>query len=100
MATVKINDFSRDFDVFELRNARNYRDGLNAVSFALEEAKNEEDFVTAIEKQCYAVFAFIDLLFGEGTHKEIFGESVNLITCLTVYKSIVSQITEAIQTKE
>ena len=100
MATIKINDFSADFDVFELENARNYRDGLNAVSFALEDAKNEPDFVTSIEKQCNAVFAFIDLLFGEGTHKEIFGKSANLVSCLTVYKSIINQITEAIQAQK
>ena len=97
MATIKINDFTAEFDVFELENARNYRDGLNAVSLALEEAKTETDFVTAIEKRCNAIFAFIDLLFGEGTHKKIFGNSVNLRTCLAVYKSIIEQITADIQ---
>lgn len=100
MATVKINDFSVDFDIFELENARNYRDGLNAVSFALEDAKKETDFVTAIELQCNAIFAFIDLLFGDGTHKKIFGTSVNLINCLNVYKSIVTQLTDIVQAQK
>ena len=97
MAAIKINDFSTEFDVFELENARRYRDGLNNVARAMEEAKGMSDFVDALEHQCYAIFEFIDLLFGEGTHKKIFGESVNLKTCIAAYMSIVEQITAAIQ---
>ena len=39
-----------------------------------------------IRRQCGIVFDFFDDLFGEGTHRQIFGEKVNLGICLDAFK--------------
>ena len=93
MATIKLGEFNREFDVFELENARRYRDGLLAVNKDIEAAKQETDFVKSIERQCNAVFAFFDTLFGEGAHREIFGNSTNLISCMSAFRATVDAIT-------
>lgn len=92
MATIKINNYEKEFDVFELENAIKYRDGLALMQEAIKKADTDTDFVASIERQCKAVFQFIDSLFGEGEHVKIFGKSCNLVSCLNVYKSIVGQI--------
>lgn len=42
-----------------------------------------------IRIQCEAVFEFFEDVFGEGTAKKVFGESVNLTTCLNAYEAVV-----------
>lgn len=42
-----------------------------------------------IRIQCEAVFEFFEDVFGEGTSKKVFGESVNLAICLSAYESVV-----------
>lgn len=45
-----------------------------------------------IRIQCEAVFRFFEDVFGEGTAKKVFGESVNLTTCLNAYESVVIEV--------
>lgn len=45
-----------------------------------------------IRIQCEAVFGFFEDVFGEGTAKKVFGESVNLTTCLTAYEAVVVEV--------
>ena len=45
-----------------------------------------------IRIQCEAVFEFFEDVFGEGTAKKVFGESVNLTTCLNAYESVVDGV--------
>lgn len=45
-----------------------------------------------IRIQCEAVFEFFDDVFGEGTAKNVFGESVNLTTCLNAYEAVVIEV--------
>ncbi|MGN0491253.1 MAG: DUF6673 family protein [Ruminococcus sp.] len=42
--------------------------------------------------QCEAVFEFFEDVFGEGTAKKVFGESVNLTTCLNAYEAVVIEV--------
>lgn len=41
-----------------------------------------------IRIQCEAVFEFFEDVFGEGTAKKVFGESVNLMTCINAYEAV------------
>lgn len=45
-----------------------------------------------IRIQCEAVFEFFEDIFGEGTAKKVFGESVNLTTCLNAYEAVVIEV--------
>lgn len=45
-----------------------------------------------IRIQCEAVFEFFEDVFGEGTAKKVFGESVNLTTCLNAYEAVVIEV--------
>lgn len=45
-----------------------------------------------IRIQCEAVFEFFEDVFGEGTAKKVFGESVNLTTCLNAYEEVVINV--------
>lgn len=92
MAKFTINDVSLEFDVFELESAEKFQTGLMKIRNRSQELKSETDIVQSIKKQCTDIFDFIDTLFGEGTHKAIFGESINLRTCIRVFADIVGQI--------
>lgn len=45
-----------------------------------------------IRIQCGAVFGFFEDVFGEGTAEKVFGESVNLTTCLNAYEAVVNEV--------
>lgn len=45
-----------------------------------------------IRIQCEAVFEFFEDVFGEGAAKNVFGESVNLTTCLNAYEAVVIEV--------
>ncbi|MGN1203157.1 MAG: DUF6673 family protein [Eubacterium sp.] len=45
-----------------------------------------------IRIQCEAVFEFFEDVFGEGTAKKVFGESVNLATCIDAYEAVVDGV--------
>lgn len=42
-----------------------------------------------IRIQCTAIFEFFDEIFGNGTAKKVFGDSVNLTTCINAYESVI-----------
>ena len=42
-----------------------------------------------IREQCSAIFDFFDEVFGNGTAKKVFGDSVNLTTCINAYESVI-----------
>lgn len=46
----------------------------------------------AVRIQCNLVFEFFDTLFGEGTARKIFGEKVNLKTCIDAYEEAIKGI--------
>lgn len=83
-----VNGVDLEFDIFEASNAEKYQKETQKIIETCEKLKGEQDFGKSIRGQCKAVFGFIDALFGEGKHNEIFGDSVNLKTCIKVYSEI------------
>ena len=59
---------------------------MNAIN--TEEVRRSE----AVRIQCEAVFDFFDTVFGEGTAKTVFGEQVNLKTCIDAYGAAVNGV--------
>lgn len=45
-----------------------------------------------IRTQCNAIFIFFNALFGDGTDKKLFGNRVNLVTCLKALDEFVTQV--------
>lgn len=45
-----------------------------------------------IRIQCEVVFEFFEDVFGEGAAKKVFGNSVNLTTCLNAYEAVVIEV--------
>lgn len=94
MAKFTVNGVELEYDVFELENAEKYQAEMQKITDMADKIQGETDIAKTIKIQCNAVFAFVDALFGEGKHKEIFGESVNLKTCVSVFSEIVENISD------
>lgn len=75
-----------DFDIYDADQAEVYEEALRRVQEKSSKAAPNEGLAAGIRRQCGAVFGFFDDLFGEGFHKEIFGDRVNLDTCLEAFK--------------
>lgn len=71
----------------------------------MEKLEREEALVTKTTKnlegktraqimraQCNAIFNFFDNMLGDGTSRKIFGEKVNLITCVEAYEQVLTEI--------
>ena len=95
MVNLNINGVDLEFDIFEAENAGKFQRETQKVMLAAQDMKNKKytDLEKAIRAECKLVFDFIDALFGEGTHKKVFGKSVNLKTCMDAYVQIINACT-------
>lgn len=78
-----------NFDIFDADTAERYETATQAVEDATAKVEGER-LSASIRRQCEAVFAFFDALFGKGFHRELFGEKTNLIECLDAFAEFVS----------
>ncbi len=86
-----------DFDIYDADAAEDYEREAKALQakalqFEREGVRQGEGLSGYIRRQCEAIFAFFDNLLGEGTHRELFGDRVNLRVCLeavTEFKELV-----------
>ncbi|MDD2956449.1 MAG: AP endonuclease [Oscillospiraceae bacterium] len=74
-----------DFDVFDADTADLFEDALKTVKDTSKKKPGESNG-DCIRLQCNTVFDFFDALFGEGFHREIFGDRTNLLECISAFK--------------
>ncbi len=89
---MKINNVElQDIDILDLEVAEKWEDALERVE---KVAKITEGMKVSesIRTQCNAIFEVFNTLFGEGTDKKIFGDRVNLLTCLKAFEELVIQV--------
>ena len=82
-----------DFDIYDADTAEVYE---GAVQTVLECAvpKEGESLADGIRRQCNTVFAFFDTLFGDGFHKELFGQRTNMMECLQAFKEFLELVSK------
>lgn len=84
-------DMDLDFDIFDADDAEAYEAAAKEVG-KKSATKPGESLADTIRRQCWAVFGFFDELFGEGFHKELFGERTNLKECLIVFREFIEAV--------
>lgn len=89
---MKINGVElQDIDILDLEVAEKYENALESVkdiSKRIEGMKLSE----AIRIQCTTIFDVFNTMFGEGTDKKVFGDKVNLLTCLKAFEDLVTHV--------
>lgn len=82
-----------DIDIYDADTAEKYEAVLDKF---LTDTKKLEGLSTSaiIRSQCEAVFEIFNELFGEGTDKKVFGNRVNLKTCMLAFEELVIKINE------
>lgn len=89
---IKVNGIELgDLDIYDLEVSEKVDKELKKVD---EVAKTLEGLAMPdiIRTQCNAIFNLFNNLYGEGTDKKIFGEKVNLLTCLKALDDFVSEM--------
>lgn len=77
-----------DLDIFDADVAEKYEKMLGIVEKKIENI-NYKSTSFAIREICSLIFECFNSLFGEGTDKRVFGEKVNLMTCLKAFEELV-----------
>lgn len=91
---MKINGVElEDLDIFDLEVAGKYENALKNVEDMNEKVKGMT-VAESIRTQCNAVFNVFNELFGKGTDKKVFGNKVNLLTCLKAFEELALQMNE------
>lgn len=80
-----------DLDILDLEVAEKYEKVLNNIKDLGEKVKGL-GMVESMRTQCNAVFDVFNTMFGEGTDKKVFGDKVNLLTCLKAFEELVMQL--------
>lgn len=71
-----------DFDIYDADAAEDYEREAKALQDKADDMKKGENLAVYIRRQCEAIFTFFDNLLGDGTHRDLFGDRVNLRVCL------------------
>lgn len=82
-----------DLDIYDLEVAEKYEKALAKVQ-ELASKDNSKSLSEGIKYQCNLIFEFFNTVFGKGTDKEIFGNKVNLMTCMKAFEEIVLKMNE------
>ncbi len=77
----------QDIDILDADEAEKFESAIEKVKKIenVKCSKNSE----AIRLVCNAIFDCFNDIFGEGTDREIFGNKVNLMTCLNAFEELV-----------
>lgn len=79
-----------DIDVADALEMERYEKANDTVSEKMKQLDtNGKRRSELIRIQCTAIFEFFDDVFGEGTAKKVFGESVNLTICINAYEGVI-----------
>lgn len=89
---MKFRDKELDFDLFDADTAEAYEAAVDAVQEANANAPKGETLSQTIRRQCAIVFDFFDDLFGDGFHKELFGERTNLLECTDAFAEFMAAV--------
>lgn len=95
---MKINGVElENIDICDLETAEKYEDAMLALG---DLGGNVKDLKGAagIREICNSIFDVFNKMFGEGADKKIFGDRVNLMTCLKALEEFQLQMSE--QNKE
>lgn len=89
---IKLNGIELELDIMDLETSEKIDNELAKALEVSNKIKKGVGRTSAIKMQCNAVFECIDNIFGEGTHKKVFGNKVNLRECLRVFAELISEI--------
>lgn len=79
-----------DIDVADALEMERFEKANDTVSAKMKQLDtNGKRRSELIRIQCTAIFEFFDDVFGDGTAKKVFGESVNLTTCINAYEGVI-----------
>lgn len=89
---MKINGVElEDIDIYDLEVAERYEQVLARFGAVENKVKNL-DGAKVIREICNEIFDAFNIMFGEGTDKKVFGNKVNLLTCLKAFEEFATQV--------
>jgi len=89
----KINGVELDeLEVNDLAVAERIEQGIDMVARECSGIPDDAPRTAKIRTECNAIFDFFDILWGDGTAKNVFGGQTNLIAAATAYKDAIMLI--------
>jgi len=89
---MKINNVElQDIDILDLEEAEKWEKALERVE-GIAKTMEGMKISESIRTQCNAIFDVFNTIFGEGTDKKVFGDKVNLLTCLKAFEELVTHM--------
>ncbi len=89
---MKFRDMELDFDLFDAETAEAYEEAVKQVQQVSANRPKDEMLSATIRRQCGQIFDFFDDLFGEGFHRQLFGERTNLTECVDVFAEFAGEV--------
>lgn len=88
---ITINNVDLEIDMLDANEAEKFDKVMDNTKNSITKAKGVAGS-KGIRILCEVVFNAFDDIFGEGTHKKIFGEKVNALSCLKAFQELVDGV--------
>lgn len=82
----------RDIDIYDVEEMEVFETALSKLTTLEEEIKNCKTIAESMRKECYAVFDFVNEVFGEGTDEFLFGNKTNILKCTQALTEIIANV--------
>lgn len=84
-----------DIDIEDADIAECYENVIEETTAAVKAVNTKSQKRSqSIREICQAIFEAFNTLFGMGTDKKVFGESVNLTVCINAYAELIDNVNE------
>ena len=93
---VKILGAELEADLLNPEVARKFEDGYHKAIDRIKNANDISNGPDGLKEQCNAVIGYIDDIFGVGSAKKVFGDSTNLLICLSALEELTSLYTDQV----
>ena len=89
---MQINGITLTLNVGDAEEMRRYEQAVKEVYHTAKNMPSNLSYADSLQYQCQIIFQFFDHVFGEGSAIKVFGDHVDVLTCLKLYQEVFLQV--------
>ena len=92
MAKFEYGEFSAEFDPTDVEYVEKYEKAAKEYNERIKKIPKTGYESEKIRYICKLIFDFFDYVFGEGTHKRMFGDKISGAKCIDAFKKLIADM--------
>lgn len=100
MSQFKFGEFETEVDVTDVNFVEKYEDAAEQYNKKIGKIQKDGKASEQMKAMCGVFFETFDMIFGEGTHRKMFGDRLSVDLCVQGFKQLVDLMRDYSKTLE